>query len=133
MAAGNYFDTGGNSQGLIETLAAGTWTAAQAPLPANTGTGFPDAVLRSVTCPAAGSCMVTGADLNTTGNTQGLFDTLPGGRWTSAQAPGPADDGTSGASLYSVTCPVAGSCTAVGNYGATDGSLQGLAETLNPP
>jgi len=62
VAIGDYTDSTGNQQGLIETLSSGTWTAITAPttgLSPAAGTD-PEAYLASVSCSGTGSCVATG-------------------------------------------------------------------------
>lgn len=75
--------------------------------------------------------MAVGSYIDSDGNNQGLIDTLSAGTWSFTEAPLPADALTTGqgASLHSLSCPVAGSCVAVGTYQNALGS-QGLIETL---
>jgi hypothetical protein len=97
--------------GLIETLAAGSWTAQAAPPPA--GAGPSDSIiLHAVDCPSATGCEAVGADEET-----GLVETLSGGTWqpSTVPAPGDAQSGT-GMTLYGVSCQAVGTCTAVGAY-----------------
>jgi endoglucanase len=130
IVVGHYNDGNGNP-GVIETLSGGKWTAAQAPQPAN-GAAAATNGLYSVTCPATGSCTAVGEYGDTSGNDQGLIEMLSGGTWTPAQAPLPANAGNQPlGSLNSVTCPAAGSCTAAGGYVDSNGSQQGLIETLS--
>jgi len=89
VAASDYVDTSGNQQALIETLNGGTWTAIEAPLPADAGAD-PLAALGGVTCPSPGSCVAVGSYTNATGAELGLVDTLSDGTWTATEAPLPA-------------------------------------------
>ena len=131
-AVGDYADTNGDGEGLIETLSDGTWTPTQAPVPANANvTSYPGVGLFSITCPAAGSCTAVGDYPDTNGGYQGLIETLSDGTWTPTQAPVPANAGSNPVlSLSSITCPAVGSCTAVGHYLAS-GDVEGLIETLS--
>ena len=72
-AIGDYTDTNGFGQGMIDTLSGRTWTAAQAPVPAN---AYPDpnALLNSVACPAVGSCLITGSFADASRNSPGLIE-----------------------------------------------------------
>ena len=133
IAVGQYDDTSGNSQGLIETLSGGTWTATEAPLAANAASD-PKVDLESVECPAAGSCAVVGVYYDTSGYQQGLIETLSGGTWSAIEAPLPdnaASDPNQEVSLNSLACPATGSCAVVGVYYDTSGHGQGLIETLS--
>ncbi|HTT86906.1 MAG TPA: hypothetical protein VMF60_06040, partial [Acidimicrobiales bacterium] len=90
VAVADYVDASGNQQALIETLTGATWTATQAPVPADAGTD-PFAALGGVSCPSAGSCVAVGGYTDTSGDEQGLVETLADGAWTATEAPLPAD------------------------------------------
>ncbi len=139
VAVGIYTDTSGDVQGLIETLAGGTWTATTAPLtgltPASRTTTTVNLV--GVSCPAAGSCVAVGSYVDASGVTHGLIETLSAGTWTATIAPvtglSPAAGATlpnAGQTLLTVSCPVAGTCVAGGYYTDTSGNVQGLIEAL---
>ncbi len=119
VATGGYnVADSGQGQGLIETLAHGTWTPSVVPLPA--GASNQDVLLPAVTCPAPGTCVAAGAyDWNLTGTgIQPLIETLSNGVWTASAAPLPS--GASGfAYLGGVACPTAGACVATGTYNST--------------
>jgi hypothetical protein len=137
VATGRYTDSSGVSQGLLETLSGGTWTAVKAPLPggadpakASSQTGT---FLTDVACTAVGTCVASGQYTDSGGGTQGVIDTLSGGTWTTAKAPLPGDAATSGqlASLWAITCQAPGSCLAGGHYVSQHGQPGYLAETLS--
>jgi len=131
---GQYRDTGAYYYGLIETLSGGTWTATEAPEPANAGTetsGTEMADFDSVACRSAGSCVAVGFYDDTSGFQYGLIDTLSGGAWSATEAPEPANGGNGYAQLYGVSCGSAASCVAVGNYYDASFLLNGLIDTLS--
>jgi hypothetical protein len=131
VAVGDYVDKRGNSQGLIETLTEGSWTPTEAMLPADAGS--PQfAELQSASCAADGSCVAVGSYFDASGNQQGLIDTEAGGTWTATEAPTPAGSGAmQELALDAVTCPSAGSCTAVGDFVNDTGSQQGVIDALS--
>ena len=133
-AVGDYTDTAGDPQALIETLSGGSWTPAEAPMPANAASE-PLAQLDSVACPAAGMCVATGDYTDANGSEDGLIETLSGGAWTAAEAPLPANAlAAPSAQLQSVACPAAGTCVAAGTYTTAGSGVspdQGLIETLS--
>ena len=93
-AIGNYFATNDvGRQVLLETSAAGQWTAVQGPLPANADTSD-NAQVVSVSCSAPGACVAVGHYVNLSGQSQGLIETLANGVWTAKQAPTPANTDT---------------------------------------
>jgi hypothetical protein len=91
----------------------------------------------SLSCPAAGSCAAVGSYLDSSDQEDVLIATLANGTWSVSTAP------LSGlnpplnfrapfmARLTSVSCPAAGSCTAVGDYQDRSGNRDGFAETLS--
>jgi hypothetical protein len=136
VAGGNYTDTSGNVQGLIESLSAGTWTPTAVPvtgLSPAAGTN-PVAHLHGISCPVAGTCVATGIYTDSTGNVQGLIEALAGGTWTATTAPttglSPPANAAPAVTFDGVSCAVAGSCVAVGGYADTSGKRQVLTETL---
>ena len=125
VAVGDYPDTQGNTQGLIETLAQGMWTPVEATLPPGGSVVNQDASLNGLSCPEVGSCVAAGY-YGTGSNPLGLIETLSGGTWTRAEAPLPAS--ATGAQITAVECPTTGSCVAVG---LRQPSNLGFAETLH--
>ena len=134
MAIGEYLDSNENSQWLIESLSGGTWSADEAPLPANAGTA-PNAsnkALDSVTCSEADNCLAVGTYELASEATEGLIDTFSAGTLSPLEAPLPANAGTNPAvSMGSVGCDPAGGCVALGSYYTGPGIPAGLVETLS--
>jgi hypothetical protein len=131
VATGDYTDTSGSQQGLIETLATDTWTALVAPLPANAG-GNPLASLDAPACSSDGTCVVTGDYTDSSSNVRSTIDTLSAGVWSAQQAPLPLNVGTSpGSSIGAAACPADGSCVAVADYNDTSGNVQSSIDTLS--
>jgi hypothetical protein len=133
VAVGLYWDTGNHLRGLIEMLSNGTWTPAEAPQPSNANTTAPTAALREVTCPTPAFCLTYGYYTTTVGSETAMVDTYSGGSWSSQVPPTPSNattnvgfdsDGRS-AACYS---PVA--CVLAGQYGDTNGHIQGLLNTI---
>jgi hypothetical protein len=120
VATGFFEDTNGHDHGLIETLSGGTWSAMDAPVPADANTGTTSfSFLKSVDCQSAGSCIAVGDYKGTTGSGGqfGLVDTLSGGTWSTEAAPQPADAAThQEVFVKDVSCPSVGSCAAAGSY-----------------
>jgi hypothetical protein len=131
VAAGAFAATGDDEQPLIETLATGSWTALQAPLPTNSlateGFSFPE--FNAVSCPAVASCVAVGQYTDTGDNPEGLIETWSGAAWTPTEAPLSA--GGSSPSLNAVSCPAPGQCLAIGAYADSGNDQQGLIETLS--
>jgi hypothetical protein len=131
VAIGYYLDASGNSASLIETLSGGTWTATDAPFPAN-AYSTPNVNLDAVACAAVGSCVVVGIYADTNNTSQGLIETLSGGTWTATEAPLPANaDSTPYPNFVSVTCPAIDSCVAIGIYSRPGYNQEGLIERLS--
>lgn len=132
VAAGDYRDGSGNGQGLVESLAGGSWTPSQAPVPGDALAGSFATTLKAISCPAPTSC-IAGGDYNNSAGRQGLVESLSSGTWTPGAAPIPAGANPDPyATISSVSCPAAGSCVAVGNYKSGGGGFNdlGLVETL---
>ena len=131
VAVGTYKDSADRDHAVIETLAGGTWSDVEAPLPADAATGSSfGSYLKSIDCQTAQSCIAVGdyESVNGTGDhTYGLIDTYSGGTWSAQAAPQPADAGTNqGVYLKDVSCPSTGSCTAAGFYFNGDDEEQAL-------
>ncbi len=104
-----------------------TWTAAQAPLPANADHTF--AQLSSVACPSASACTAVGSYTGSAG-WRGLLLTKSGASWTATQAPLPARAAADPyATPGSVACASASRCAAVGVYQGSAYRQQGLLLT----
>jgi len=108
VAAGNYYDSNGNSQIFAESWDGVRWSLTSLASPA----GSVSAQLNAVSCPLANVCTAIG-DYSTTG-----FDELPldeawNGNSFSVQAM-PAPSGSLTAILTSVSCSAATACIAVG-------------------
>jgi len=119
-AVGDYTDGSGNGQGLLLTLASGSWTAHEAGLPAGAASAA-GVDLTSVSCGSAGNCTAVGKYFNAAGH-QGVMLTQTSGTWaTGAEATLPADAASNpNVRIDAVSCASAGNCSAVGTY--TDGA-----------
>jgi len=106
---------------VAETLSSGTWVPSVLPQPADVSTeanGSP--IVASVSCPTDGSCAAAGEyDAVDASNGQSysepLLEVLSDGVWTATQGQLPNGPYSGSVHLYSVSCPVQGSCTAVGD------------------
>ena len=126
VAVGDYSDAAGQIEGLIETLAGGSWTASEAPLPF----GGVLSSLHGVSCPAVGACVATGLVTNSAGDQQALIETLAGGSWTATTAPDPPGSNPVMFDLFGVSCAAVGACVAVGDDSSAAGISQVVIETL---
>jgi PASTA domain/Divergent InlB B-repeat domain len=91
----------------------------EAVLPANAATTNQNVSIGSVSCPSAGNCSAVGTYVDNSGRTEGLLLTEMAGTWRSgveAALPANAASTDRSAVVYSVSCPSAGNCTAVGAY-----------------
>jgi hypothetical protein len=131
IAVGQYTDTAGDHPALIETLTGGTWTPTEAPLPTGAPAGQSSA-LQAVACPALGSCAAVGSYGDPTPRV--MTETLAGGTWTAAQPGLPSNAGPGSSTLTAVSCPILGSCAAIGAYQVRDGPITfpaGLIESVS--
>jgi hypothetical protein len=136
-ASGDYDNTGGRQQGLLEVLASGTWTDLTTPVPSNAGTGsYQFSESDDISCPTDGNCVSVGQYGNTADSVNGLIDTLSDGTWVPTQAPIPANTDTNpgdypNTSLNRVSCSWPGQCVAVGTYPDPSNENLGLVDSLS--
>jgi hypothetical protein len=111
LAAGTFADSADPSLplGLLETWSGGSWTAAEAPVPAGTDLTNGQVAMDAAACPSS-TCVATGLYQTYDGSAQdhGLVVTGAGSAWTIAYA-GSDQDG-----FGSVACPSVSSCVAGG-------------------
>jgi hypothetical protein len=124
VATGTYNDLSAAQQGLLTVGSGTSWTATEAPAPADAALD-PAVSLTSPACSADGSCLVAGQYTDTAGYTAGLLVTGSASSWTSAKAPLPSNAEPGNATLNAAACPSATSCVAIGQYASASGS-QGL-------
>jgi hypothetical protein len=137
-SVGTYENTQGGSEGLVETLTAGTWAPTAVPGPTGAKTGATsDVYLASVSCSSTAACEAVGYYQLAANGYPGLIDTFDGTTWTPTEAPQPAGAATAATkitfTLTSVACPAVGSCVAVGQFHDVTGTghAQGLVEVLS--
>jgi Putative Ig domain len=114
-------------QALVTSETNGVWGQASKltlPSDANTTTGTPGAILKSVACTGPGDCVAVGDYVDTSGSYQAMVATETGGVWGQAsKLTLPADEQTTAgrerAALSSVTCTSLGNCVAAGRYVST--------------
>lgn len=119
VAVGSYIAPSGIGRPIIETLAAGSWTASVPPADPDT-----DVTLSGVDCPAAGRCVAVGGTY--TGDA--VIEILANGVWTATVPSEP--DGTVQARLSSISCPDTADCVAVGQSRDTADTAAPMAATL---
>ena len=111
-----------------------SWSSVNPPLPANAVVGQ-GLTYASTSCPADGWCIAVGNYLALTGSTYyepGLIAAESGSTWSAIAAPLPANAAVDPqAFLQSVSCPVTGTCVAVGRYLDTSGATQGVIDQLS--
>jgi hypothetical protein len=127
-AVGSYSSAVGQP-GLLLTGSGTSWTATEAPVPANSATA-PNVYLYAVSCSSTTSCTAVGTYQDSSGIQQGLILTKSGTSWTATEAPLPKGATTNLLFLSTVACPTATSCTAGGWYrDASTQENQGLLLT----
>jgi hypothetical protein len=109
----SYSPSFNNDDGLLLTLAGGSWTPSWMPPPAGTN----NASLAAVSCPSESYCVASGWYRDTSDNYYGLGATLSGGSWTSAQTPGGVGSTPYGVELNGVSCPSTAYCVATTGNG----------------
>jgi hypothetical protein len=128
---GGYTNGSGNTEGLLMTETAGVWpTGVEAVLSPNANPSR-SSILHSVSCASAGNCTAVGtySDNSTAeGALRGLLLTETDGSWSAGvEAALPANAApTQPLLLASVSCALAGNCTAVGWYTDHSGHTDGL-------
>jgi hypothetical protein len=127
-AAGYYEDGSGNRQGFVADEVNGTWgNAIEVP-----GTG-PGALL-SLSCPSAGNCTAGGSGADGSGNQQAFVAQEVNGTWRNAvELPGIATlNAGENAGVNSLSCGLAGNCSAGGYYRDGSGHVQAfVADEVN--
>jgi hypothetical protein len=122
VAVGHYRTEGGSEAAMVVTETTGVWgTASELELPANAASD-PQALLTSVVCPTAGSCVARGEYSNEAGDREAMVAEETDGVWGPArnvELPANAES-NSRSSLAAVACSAAGSCVGIGEY--RDGS-----------
>jgi hypothetical protein len=112
-------------EALVEPITNGMPGAGQqVALPSNAGTGWQEALLQSLSCPAAGACVAIGDYTDSSHNLHELTVAISGGvAETGVEPPTFADQSTSYpyTTLLSVGCASSGSCVVLGTYANTSG------------
>jgi hypothetical protein len=120
VAVGQYTDSAGHLQAVLDTYDNGTWTSQTAALPADaatdTTTDKPDNFSYSVSCASSTFCVAVGRYVNTAGALVGLVDTLSGTTWTATAAPLPAGVTATLSEFFGVGCASVTSCAVAGEY-----------------
>jgi hypothetical protein len=133
VAVGSYADVS-TGHGLLVTGSGSSWTATRAPLPAGVAARR-EALVSSVACSSASSCVAVGIYIDKSGTDHGLLLTGSGTSWTAATLPLPRDaapgevPGAANISLGPVACPAPSSCIVLGSYTVHAGYLRGMLLT----
>jgi hypothetical protein len=130
-AVGYYTDRSQGIQAFVASERNGRWrTAFEVPGLAALNAGG-DAQVLSVACPTAGTCAAVGYYTDGSHRVQAFVSSERNGRWRTAfEVPGLAALNTGGnAEAFSVSCPTAGNCAAVGYYTDRSSRSQALVVT----
>lgn len=128
VVVGYYYNSSGVDMPLVMTWADGSWQQEKIPLPSNGGGQYG---LTGVSCPTTAYCVAVGTYENTASFPQGMLLTWSGGSWTVAEAPVPGNAAPDSSALYAVSCASASSCTAVGSYSDTSGTIHYMVVTFS--
>lgn len=147
FAVGSYRDSSSSLEAMAVSDSGGTWSKAlRISLPANAASdphGW--AMLTSVACPAAESCVAVGYYEDNVGDTRAMIVDQSNGTWDQAREIAAPANAVSNprATLDSITCDALGSCVAVGQYLEGSGSqamaveetagVWGQASEITPP
>ena len=130
VTVGEYNDKAMVARAFAATESGGTWhRAAEIALPAGASTSAP-ATATAVSCPAPGGCVAVGTFSDQLNNSQSFTLTENKGHWRHAsvftKVPSNAAANPQPA-LNAVTCPIPGSCVAVGDYLTGGGATAAFA------
>jgi hypothetical protein len=130
VVTGSYLPTGdAYSQGMIDTLSGGHWSAIAMPVPVGGVGGSGGANSAGAACSADDTCVVAGGYEAIGGEGREMVDTLSDGSWGAVETPVPAG-GTLGGTSYS-TCSAGDTCVLPGSYRATGGEQLSMIDTLS--
>ncbi|HTW98541.1 MAG TPA: hypothetical protein VMD59_07180, partial [Acidimicrobiales bacterium] len=122
-AFGWYITTSGSYDDMLLTETSGTWTAVTAPMPG----GLSQYGLESISCAAAGSCLVVGSYITSSGIEDGLIERESAGSWSDSTAPVPSGAASNPTIVIGdVACASTTACEAVGTYRDSSGNTDGL-------
>jgi hypothetical protein len=130
-AGGNYIDSSGHQQVMVDTETNGTWgTAEELPGIATLDAGAGSEIL-SVSCASPGNCSAGGDYSTSPGVGQAWVASESGGAWGDAiEVPGTGALNVGGdARVYSVSCTSPGDCSAGGQYDDGEGFFQAFVAT----
>ena len=114
----------------VTLTATGSWSAAEAPLPANAASARYGTNLQAIACPSASACVAGGDYQDSAGAQQALLLTESGATWRPTEVKLPAGAAASPAAIISsVACPAATRCVGAGWYTDSTGQQQALLVT----
>lgn len=114
----------------VTLTATGSWSAAEAPLPANGASASYGTNLQAIACPSASACVAGGDYEDSAATQQALLLTGSGASWKPAEVKLPAGAAASPAAIIdSVACPAATRCVGAGWYTDSAGHQQALLVT----
>ncbi|MDA8400564.1 MAG: hypothetical protein M0008_11070 [Actinomycetota bacterium] len=120
-AVGDYIDSSGVYQTLIEYWNGTSWVTQTSP---NTSTSLNN-FLYGVSCSSSSSCMTVGGYVDSSGATETLAESRNGTSWSIPTTPNPSSTMNA---LNGVTCASSASCLATGFEMSASGISQTLAE-----
>jgi len=129
VAGGQYEDSDGNYQAFVSVFDGTTWTDTEVAGALNTGGS---AVVYSVSCTSATSCVAGGQYEDSDGNYQAFVSVFDGTTWTNTELAGALNTGGF-AGVYSVSCTSATSCVAGGSYTDSNSNYQAFVSVLGSP
>jgi hypothetical protein len=117
VAPARYTDNGGEERQMIETLAAGSWTAADVPVPPDGKAGSGATFQTAGSC-SADLCIVPGYYETTGGESSVMFAMLIDGQWSASKAPTQiVGGGHNFLAAGSLSCSSNDTCVVIGTYG----------------
>ena len=133
VAVSQYEDSSGGGQAMAVNESGGVWGGATqiTTLPPNAATTGLFSSLESVSCPVSGSCTAVGWYIDSAAKEQMMAVSETSGAWNQASEIAlPANAAANPhAHLVSVSCPVVGSCVAIGSYADSSEKMQMMATT----
>jgi sugar lactone lactonase YvrE len=124
-AVGFYKNNSNVIVSLAESWNGSEWKVQATPNPS----GATKTQLLGVSCSASTACTAVGTYANGSAETLSLAESWNGTEWKVQTTPNPA--GGKAVELSAVSCPAAGSCTAVGSYTNSSSNPTSLAEAWN--
>src|ERR1700733_5630148 len=118
-STGGYYTNSSAGQPFVDSQVNGKWrTAIEVPGAAALNKGEHAAAVGSVSCASAGNCSAGGSYTDSSFHFQAFVDSQVSGKWdTAIEVPGTATLNAGGsATVISVSCGSAGSCSAAGGY-----------------